>query len=145
MVRGGGEPIMKKLLMISALIVFALTFGVAYAGDSMTMSSDMSKSWDNGITIFAAGPVSTGIIYRSISGAYGENELRAQGGESAALDNGVTLFASGPVSTGVNYKGVIVNGSDEGSAAGGMLYEEGPSLELHNGITVFDTGPVDAN
>ncbi len=134
---------MKKIMTVTMAVVFALTFGVAYAfaDEYMTMSSDMSKSWDNGITIFAEGPVSTGISYRGGTGDLGMSEISAPLEASLALDNGVTLFNSHPVSTGEVYKikeGVV---SAEGAAAGGIA-EEGPGLKLSNGITVFESGPV---
>ncbi len=126
---------MKKIMIVSVAIVFALTLGVAYAGD---MSSDMSK-WDNGITIFSTSPVSTGTNFREavkydIEAGLAHPEL--------ALDNGVTLVASSPISTGVNYKGGEVISGEEGMAAGGYAGED---AVLHNGITDFDRGPVEAN
>jgi hypothetical protein len=130
---------MKRILMISAVIVFALTLGVAYASD---MSRDMSK-WDNGITIFATGPVSTGIEYLKGS-VDSKSELALAPREALALDNGVSLFASSSVSTGVNYKGGEVIKGEEGMAAGGYAGEEAP-LDLHNGITSFDRHPIDAD
>ncbi len=124
---------MKKIMIVSVAIVFALTLGVAYAGDM-----DMSK-WDNGITIISAGPVSTGIsFFRSDS----EYTSAALSHPDLVLDNGVTLVASSPISTGVNYKGGEVISGEEGMAAGGYAGED---AVLHNGITDFDRGPVEAN
>jgi hypothetical protein len=122
---------MKKILMISAVIVFALALGVAYADD---MSGGMSK-WDNGITIFATGPVSTGINFRAGSVDL-EREVALARPESLGLDNGVTVFAN-------SYKGEVISG-EEGMAAGGYAGEEAP-LDLYNGITSFDSHPIDAN
>jgi len=130
---------MKKILLVSAVIVFALALGVAYADD---MSSGMSK-WDNGITIFATGPVSTGINFRAGS-VDSSSEVALASREALGLDNGTTLFASGPVSTGVNYKSGEVISGEEGMAAGGYAGEEAP-LDLYNGITSFDSHPIDAN
>jgi hypothetical protein len=129
---------MKRILMISTVIVFALALGVAY-GDDM---SGMSK-WDNGITIFATGPVSTGIGYLKGS-VDSTSEVALAPREALGLDNGVSLFASSSVSTGVNYKGGEVISGEEGMAAGGYAGEEAP-LDLHNGITSFDRHPIDAN
>jgi len=124
---------MKKALMISAVIVFALTLGVAYAGD---MSSGMSSKLDNGITIFATGPVSTGIYFRE--GSVDSNSVVALARPEAwGLDNGVTLFTS--------YAGSEVISGEEGMAAGGYAGEEAPHLGLDNGITSFERGPIDAN
>jgi len=132
---GGGEQIMKKIMIVSAVIVFALTLGVAYAGD---MSSGMSSRLDNGITIFATGPVSTGINFWEGSVDI-EREVALSQPEELELDNGATLFASSSVSTGVNYKGGEVISGEEGMAAGGYAGEEGP-LGLYNGVTSFDRG-----
>jgi hypothetical protein len=123
---------MKKILMISAVIVFALTLGVAYADD---MSSGMSSKLDNGITIFATGPVSTGIYFREGS-VDSTSEVALARPEPLGLDNGVTVFAN-------SYSGEEISG-EEGMAAGGYAGEEAP-LDLHNGITVFDRGPIDAD
>ncbi len=124
---------MKKIMMVSVAIVFALGLGVAYAGD---MYGDMSKV-DNGITIFSAGPVSTGIEFRT--GVASASKLEHP--EGLALENGVTLFAANPVSTGVEYKNSEVISGAEGMAAGGYEGEAAP-LDLHNGITLFSVSPV---
>ena len=123
---------MKKIMVVSIAIVFALTLGVAYAGDM-----DMSK-WDNGITIFSTSPVSTGTNFREAV----KYDIAALASPELALDNGVTLVASSPISTGVNYKGGVLVSGEEGMAAGGYAGEE---VELHNGITSFDRGPVEAH
>jgi len=129
---------MKRILMISAVVVFALALGVAYADDMSSMSK-----WDNGITIFATGPVSTGIEYLKGS-VDSKSEVALAPREALGLDNGVSLFASSSVSTGVNYKGGEVIKGEEGMAAGGYAGEEAP-LDLHNGITSFDRHPIDAD
>src|SRR5512135_130492 len=125
---------MKKIITISTVVVFALALGLVYAGSSMAMSG-----WDNGITIFAAGSVSTGAqLPDRGEPALGE---RLTHPVEVALDNGVTLFAAGPISTGENYKVEEMSGY-EGIAAGG--YEESaPALDVRNGITIFDSAPVD--
>jgi hypothetical protein len=128
---------MKKIMVVSIAIVFALTLGVAYADD---MSKDTSKA-DNGITIFSKSAVGTeDINFRPVEYA---SEARLAHPE-LALDNGVTLFASTPVDTEVLYKGGEVIKGEEGMAAGGYE-EEAPALDLHNGITSFDRGPIEAN
>ncbi len=129
---------MKKIMMISTAIVFALILGVAYAGD---MSSDMS-AWNNGITIFSAHSVSTG---KELPPAVDYNSAALSRPDALALDNGVTLFASRPVDTEVLYKGGEVIKGEEGMAAGGYEGEEAPALDLRNGITAFDRGPIEAN
>ncbi len=125
--------------MISMAIVFALSLGVAYAGD---MYGDMSKV-DNGITIFSAGPVSTGTNYRTAVVDWASS-AKLEHPEGLVLDNGVTLFAASPVSTGIEYKSSGKISGEEGMAAGGYEGEAAP-LDLHNGITSFDTRPIDAN
>ncbi len=126
---------MKKIMMVSMAIVFALGLGVAYAGD---MYGDMSKV-DNGITIFSAGPVSTGIEFRN--GVDWASSAKLEHPEGLALENGVTLFAASPVSTGIEYRNSEVISGEEGMAAGGYEGEAAP-LDLHNGITLFSVSPV---
>ncbi len=129
---------MKKIMMVSMAIVFALTLGVAYADD---MSKDMGKV-DNGITIFWTSSVSTGKDIVRGSDEYASEGALANRDE-LALDNGITLFASSPVDTEVLSRGGGVISGEEGMAAGG--YEEAAPLDLHNGITLFDKGPIEAN
>lgn len=128
---------MKKIITISTAVVFALALGLVYAGSSMAMSSG-----ENGITIFAAGSVSTGAVIPD----RGEPILgeKLSHPEELALDNGVTLFAAGAIKTEEpNYERGVMS-SVEGSAAGG--YEDSaPALDLRNGVTIFDTAPVEAN
>jgi hypothetical protein len=132
----GGEQIMKKIMIISMAIVFALGIGVAYAGD---MYGDMSKV-DNGITIFSASPVSTGTNFRTAVIEW-SNASKLVHPEELALGNGATLFEASAVSTGIEYRKGKVMSSEEGMAAGG--YEGEPAaLELHNGITIFSVSPV---
>jgi hypothetical protein len=127
---------MKKIMMISMAIVFALGIGVAYAGD---MYGDMSKV-DNGITIFSAGPVSTGTNFRTAVIGW-DNSSKLVHPEELALDNGVTLFEAKAVSTGIEYRKGKVMASEEGMAAGGYEGEAAP-LDLRNGITIFSLSPV---
>ena len=128
---------MKKIMIVSAVIVFAFALG-AYAGD-MTMSSRL----DNGITVFATGPVSTGIDFWAGSVNL-DREVALSEREALGLDNGVTLFASSAISTGVDYAPHEVISGEEGMAAGGYAGEEAP-LGLNNGITSFDRHPIDAD
>ncbi len=130
---------MKKIMMVSMAIVFALTLGVAYAGD---MSKDLGKV-DNGITIFSKSPVNTEDI-NFWPGVEYSSEAALSNRENLALDNGITLFASSPVDTEVLAKGGVVASGEEGMAAGGYE-QEAPALDLHNGITLFDRGPIEAN
>jgi hypothetical protein len=139
-VSGGDEQIMKKILTISMAIMFALTLGIAYAGD-MSMSNDISR-WNNGVTIFASGPVTTGTNFRTGSLNL-ISKLQLSYPKEFAFDNGVTLVSNGPVSTGVNYKssGKEIS-SEEGMATGGYSGEEAPGPSLYNGVTVFDGGAI---
>ncbi len=130
---------MKKIMMVSMAIVFALTLGVAYADD---MSRDMSKV-DNGITIFSKSAVNTEDI-NFWPGVEYASEAALSNREDLALDNGITLFASSPVDTEVLSRGGVVISGEEGMAAGGYEEEAAP-LDLHNGITLFDRGPIEAN
>jgi hypothetical protein len=118
---------MKKIISFLAVMVFALTFGLAFAEDSTTKTKDMSATngylitaMANGITVFDSEPA--------------ELSAEGSGAGGAALEeytklpyNGITVFDLGPVEVGA-----------EGSAAGGLRAEE-PSMEVSNGITIFHT------
>jgi hypothetical protein len=122
---------MKKLILSMTALGLVLAFGVAYADDNATR--------ENGISIFALGPVS----WDSGPVASGSEivALKEEGAEMKA-ENGITLFTTGPIafdSGAVEYGGTPVLA--EGSAAGG-LREDGAGLKAENGITIFMEGPV---
>jgi hypothetical protein len=112
---------MKKIITITMAVVFALALGLVYAGGS----SAADRSWDNGITVLDAAPMSPLAHI-----------------DASVLDNGITIFALSAVGTGVNYKGESLERFEyEGSAAGGLE----PRMDLGNGVTIFDEHAVKAD
>jgi hypothetical protein len=124
---------MKKILLMTTVLMFALTFGLAYA-DEMTKTKDMSAEEYNGITIFARGPA----VYDAGPIAEG-SEVSTSGvlaGEE--LSNGVTILARGPITFDAGPE-LAVESSAYGSSAGGLRADE---PEMGNGVTIFHVGPV---
>jgi len=137
MVNVKGANLMKKIITISMALVFAFAIGIAYAGDILPAPG----TWDNGITMFAPGYVTTGPVFSRVMPGEGESLSHI---DSLALDNGITLSSLGSIDTESIYKAAGLESSvAEGSAAGG--YAEGPGMDLRNGVTVFSDSPVDAN
>jgi len=108
--------IMKKIITITMAAVLALALGLVYTNDS----SAMDRSWDNGITVFDAAPMSPLAHI-----------------DASDVGNGITIFALSAVKTGVDYKGEAVKSSEYEGSAAGSLRERPDRLELGNGITVF--------
>ena len=106
---------MKTTLALLSLAVFAAILAPA-----------MAPAAENGITLFAIGPV--------------------------ALDNGAAVVASSDRWEGSYMEGASAGGlredrevhngiTDFGSKLPVGTYEEGPEMESHNGITLFSTEP----
>jgi hypothetical protein len=129
-----GAMKMKKIFLMTAVLVFALTFGLSYAGD-MTKTKDMSAEGYNGITIFARGPA----VYDAGPVELGAGEVSTSGVLAEELNNGITIFARGPVTYDAGPAELAVESSALGSAAGGSREAE-PIMK--NGITIFHSGPV---
>jgi len=143
---------MKKAIVFLTAVVFALTFGLAYADDSMTKTEDMSgEILSNGVTIFATGPAvyDAGPIVSEpvlLGGASPCAEGLGAGGpiaEGSSLDlgNSVTIFASGPIAFDVGPQPSAGAFCAAGSGAGGLGSEES-GVDLNNGITVYHIGPA---
>lgn len=132
-----GDTSMKKITLLLTIMALVLAFGSAFA-------MDMDRELSNGVTVFAAGPVT----YDMVPSAALENEsyAEARGWNEAEtyadLNNGITLFAVGPV----DFDSVSTLGAEEsigiGAAAGGV---DDTPLGLNNGITIFDKGVIDAD
>jgi hypothetical protein len=140
---------MKKIMLLTVMMVFALAVGSAYADESATWALTQSG---NGITVFGAGPAefdNLPLAAGEMSSSYEEGS--AAGGwreEEEALVvtepyNGITIFIAGPVDFETTLGTVVMIGAyEEGSAAGG-LHEEEAALAPENGITIFSDRPVD--
>jgi ABC-type molybdate transport system substrate-binding protein len=102
---------MKKITLLLTILAFVLAFGSAYG-------MEMTGELNNGITVFAEGPVIYGSMLSNEAVSYAE------------LDNGITVFAAGAVEVPTWETAAELS---EGSAAGGLNVER----ELHNGITIF--------
>jgi hypothetical protein len=139
---------MKKIMLLSMMMVLALAVGSAYADESATWALSEPH---NGITLFSAGPVDfdnillgTGVashMYAEGSAAGGWREEEAM--TEPYLSNGITILSEGPVSfdTVVTYgEAETIGAFEEGSAAGGLHVEDTALPE--NGITIFSTEPV---
>ncbi len=125
---------MKKITLLLTILAFVLAFGTAYA-------MDITGERDNGITVFAIGPVT----YDSVPSAAVEAELYAEGSAAGGVteaesklepNNGITIFAVGPADFDSGLTWGRAAELSEGSAAGGMAVE-GSHMKLYNGITVF--------
>ncbi len=101
---------MKKIISLLTAMLFALSFGIAFADEK-----DMSARPNNGITYFDIGMPSGAEVSM---------------GSSEVASNGITWFDLGSGK---------VESSAEGSAAGGLTAESSEPV-LHNGITYFDLG-----
>jgi len=112
---------MKKILFVSAVAVFALAVGLAYADESYPMAGQREAASYNGITVFDTGPA---LDCRSISGAGAGGLGTEEWGPSVI--NGVTVIDLRPADSGA-----------KGSCASGLGMEE-PGAKANNGITVFD-------
>ncbi len=117
---------MKISISLLTVLALILTFGLAYAYESVPMTKDMGGKMNeagvyNGITVFDTGPAPD---CSSISGV-GAGGLGAEEAKPV-LENGITIFDLGLVGSGAR-----------GSCAGGIGE---PSVWSHNGITVFDEG-----
>jgi hypothetical protein len=151
-----GANKMKRITTLTFAMLFALSFGTAYAKDNLTKSADISGEISNGVTLFVTGPAILDV------GPVGLLEERSEMGSAAggmeskeyyesASDlgpgNGITAFVMGPALYDVGPVGLLES-RVEGSAAGGR--DETESIaEFHNGITsfiegpaIFDAGPV---
>ncbi|MGE5173660.1 MAG: hypothetical protein ACM3MD_07520 [Betaproteobacteria bacterium] len=115
---------MKITISLLTVLALVLTFGLAYAYESVPMTRDMGGKMEagvyNGITVFETGPAPD---CSSISGV-GAGGLSAEA--RPVLENGITSFDLGLAGSGA-----------KGSCAGAIGE---PSAWLHNGITVFDEG-----
>ena len=123
---------MKKLITVLTAMMFTLILGVVFAGSATALVMD------NGITVFAIGPVSYD------SGPSGAMELARDGYAEETLadsENGITLFAIGPVAFDSGLSGPGAEALHDGSAAGGLTNED-TRLKVENGITIFSTEPV---
>lgn len=123
---------MKKILFMTMIMVFALTLGLAYAGD------EARKVLSNGVTDF------TGRSYDTLglgpAGEIAHADVSAAGGLRAGkaiekLHNGVTDF------TGRSFDALELGqdreiASAESSAAGGLRAGEAMK-ELSNGVSDF--------
>ncbi len=112
---------MKKIILLLTAIGLALTFGLAYADESATMTKDVSgKVLENGITIFLPAPEC------SVAGGSGAGGVApGEAGNKAILNNGVTHY---DMSTG--FSGAKCSWAKEPGTAGDMRIDNGITITL---------------
>ncbi len=111
---------MKKSIVLSAIIVFVLAVGAAFAESSAATNKDTSGRLYNGITFFDTGkePICTA-PQESGAGGPAIQEMDKE------VSNGITVFEARPAGSGA-----------KGACAGGTAAKE-QDKKPYNGITVF--------